>query len=389
MREFSAEKRKVYLDVLREGKTPFGSFVSRKNTEDVVDIANPRKEIDRFIFQAIRQIQQDHSTRLLPLLGPAGSGKTHAYWAYKGLERQIAQGKTPTHQDHTIEIPQNWTIIYVPSPNPANRVLLHIFTCLLDELSPNIVENVALNAVNRWMGELGKKKGLLGLKESDLEDIINAGMREFPGIYIDAVKCLCWLALDKSKKELAKRWLLGEVLTPNEMKTLKVQRNVDSEEMCFAMIKMICEFAGKVIILYFDEMEILYRSSGIEAEKKVLEAVRQINLEIKNLLIILAVLTELWKPIFDAFDRSFISRTENPHELKPFILDDVYSYFGQAMKWFWAMNEVEPLDDELFPLNKEILRVIFQKTNGNARNIIKLIQMYVDKILNDEDLDDI
>jgi hypothetical protein len=388
MREISSEKKKAYLEVLREGKTPFSSFVARKNMEDMVDISNPRKEIDRFIFRAIHQTQIDHSTRMLPILGAAGSGKTHTYWAYKNLERHLTIGSTSLRSESPMELPKGWTIIYIPSPPMENRLLLHIYTCLLDGLSHSILESVASSVVNRWSGTLSQKKGLFKNKDAEIEDIIHAGMQEYPGIYADPIKCLVLFALSKDKKNLAERWLLGEELSVGELNLLKVHSIIESEELCLAMIRLICDNAGKVIILYFDELEFLYRSFGPAVTQKLMETIRRIYFEIKNVVIVLAVLTELWKDILKLSDSSLQSQMEQARELKPFVFEDLLIYFELAMKWVWAQNKVDSLEDMLFPLNKEILKVIFDKTDGNQRSIIKLVQMYVNKVLDNEELDD-
>ena len=83
------EEKELYLEVLREGATPFDRFVSRGDIEDVIDIPRTRQTIDRNVFRAVQQTQLDQSTRLIPILGSAGTGKTHAYWAYKDRERKM------------------------------------------------------------------------------------------------------------------------------------------------------------------------------------------------------------------------------------------------------------------------------------------------------------
>ena len=45
--QLTDEQKELYLDVLKEGTTPFDRFVSRGDVEDPVDIPNPRREIDR------------------------------------------------------------------------------------------------------------------------------------------------------------------------------------------------------------------------------------------------------------------------------------------------------------------------------------------------------
>ena len=72
--QMSDDEKDLYLDVLREGTTPFDRFVARGSMQDVVDIPGPRSKIDRFMFRAISQTNSDHSTRLIPIIGSAGSG---------------------------------------------------------------------------------------------------------------------------------------------------------------------------------------------------------------------------------------------------------------------------------------------------------------------------
>ena len=130
--EISDEDRELYLDILREGATPFDRFVSRGDLEDVIDIPQSRKSIDRIIFRSVSQTQLDQSTRMIPILGSAGSGKTHTFWAYKTLE---TKSKTESSESESAyQGPKGWTIVYVPSPPAAIRILLHVYSCMIDEL---------------------------------------------------------------------------------------------------------------------------------------------------------------------------------------------------------------------------------------------------------------
>ncbi|MCK4282571.1 MAG: hypothetical protein KAX10_10670, partial [Candidatus Lokiarchaeota archaeon] len=138
LKDISEDEKELYLDVLREGTfTPFDKFVSRGDLPDVIDIANPRKEIDKNIFRAIKQTNRDKSTRLIPILGSAGSGKTHAFWAYKDKIGQVEEFEVEGLE------PINWTIVYVPSPPASVRVLFHIYTCIIEELGAEVIKTVS------------------------------------------------------------------------------------------------------------------------------------------------------------------------------------------------------------------------------------------------------
>lgn len=380
--QMDPEEMELYIEVLRDGTTPFDRFVARGSMEDVVDIPGPRSKIDRFLYRAIRQTQADHSTRMLPFIGSAGTGKTHAYWAYKSIERKIklkAQGQEVDIPDN---IPDNWTIVYVPSPPAAVRILLHVYTCLLDELTSEILKTVADKLVGRWGGHKKKKLGLFG--GQDLEETIQNGIREYPGIFADCVKALCIFSIDKDRSGLAERWLLGEDLDESELDTLGINSVIESDDICLAMIKLICENAGKTIVLYFDELESPYRMIGPEAEAKFLETLKRIYNEIKNLVIVIAVLKEIWPRVIETADQAMRSRMEEERELQYFKFDDLLLYFAKSIEYFWAQNNLNPPLYPLFPLNEDVLRAIYDKTDGNQRSIIKLIRLFVDKIVYDE-----
>ncbi|RLI65168.1 MAG: hypothetical protein DRO88_05300 [Promethearchaeia archaeon] len=380
--EMDPDEIDLYLDVLKEGTTPFDRFVARGSMQDVVDIPGPRAKIDRFLFRAIKQTQADHSTRMLPIIGSAGTGKTHAYWAYKSMENKVKQRAQGIEVDIPDNIPDNWTIVYVPSPPAAVRILLHVYTCLLDELTADVLHTVADKLVERWGGHKKKKLGLFG--GQDLDETIQNGIREYPGIFADCVKTLCIFSLDKDRSGLAERWLLGEDLEENELDTLGINSVIESDDICLAMIKLICENAGKTIILYFDELESPYRMIGPEAEAKFLETLKRIYNEIKNLVIVLAVLKEIWPRVKETADQAMRSRMEEDRELEFFKFDDLLLYFAKAIEYFWSQNNLNPPIYPLFPLNEDVLRAIYDKTDGNQRSIIKLIRLFVDKIVYDE-----
>ena len=249
--------------------------------KDKVDISRPRSVIDREVYRLVRQIYRDRSTRLLPILGSAGTGKTHAYHSFK--DKEIENKKKLEQAEETQEIdvsqfePVDWKIIYVPSPPASIRVLLHVYTCIIEEVGPDIINKVSKRLVAKWGGE---KKGILSSKPKP-EDIIPKGIREFPGVFADCVKALVEYQLgSKQKKGLAERWLLGEDLETEELDALGISSVVEEDDVCLALIKIITENLDQVLILYFDELESPYRMHGEAAERKFLEILKRLYNEV-------------------------------------------------------------------------------------------------------------
>jgi len=379
-KDISPDEKELYLDVLREGEfVPFSKFVSRNDLPDAIDVSNPRKEIDRSILQAIRQTDRDKFTRLLPILGVAGSGKTHLYWVIK--LKSIQEGEI---EENGFE-PGKFSVVYVPSPPSSVRVLLHIYTCIIDELGAEILDTVSDKLVTKWYG---KKRGFFSRPKVD--EMIQKGIREFPGIFADCVKALVIYQLEKDKKVLAERWLLGETLEDEELDELGINSVIEDDDICLAMIKIITENLEKAIILYFDEIESPYRMHGEIAEQKFLEVIKKLYNEVKYLIIIAAVLKEIWPRILEIADQPLRSRMEPEQELKPFSLNDLKLFYAKEMENYWDLNNLNPPLYPLFPLNENVLNIIYEKSQGNPRDAIKLCSRFINGVISGEmTLDDL
>ncbi|MHA2390581.1 MAG: hypothetical protein ACXAEX_01315 [Promethearchaeota archaeon] len=349
---------------------------------DKVDIARPRSYIDREVYRLVQQTARDRSSRLIPVLGSAGSGKTHAYHSFKDKERENRKKLEQSLEAEEMEVgvqPIDWNIVYVPSPPASIRVLLHVYTCMIEELGAGLLDVVSEKLVKKWGGE---KKGLF--QKPKLDEVIQVGIREFPGVFADCVKALVTYQLDKAKKPLAERWLLGEDLEDEELNELGINSVVEEDDVCLALIKIITENLEGVLILYFDELESPYRMLGALAEQKLLEILKRLYNEVKGLVITMAVLKEIWPRIIEIADAPLRSRMEPEQELKPFSLNDLKIFFSKSMESFWEENNLNPPLYPLFPLNEKLIEMIFEKTKGNPRNSIKLCRRFIDKVVMEE-----
>lgn len=355
----------MYRDILKEG-TPFDRFVSRGDVRDSIDIKAPREEAERAVRRALKSTIADGTARLLPIIGIAGTGKTHFYWALKDLEEKEGS---------------DWACVYVPSPPTPVRTLLHIYTCLADEIG-NLIETVSGKVVETY-----GKKGLFG---TSMKDVINNAVRYYPGVGVDVIRALViyGMAKEQSLKHAAERWLLGESFTEEELDKLKLNSVLESDDVCLATLKIYSQNLRKAIILYFDELEIPYRTFGPEAEMHLLETIKRIYNEIPNVVIITACLEEVWVRVMNEIaDPAIKSRMEREVQLKPFRVEDVEALYISAMRHFWENEKNVPLpSDPLFPLNQTIFEDIHKKSKGNPRESIKIIRDYMDMVLFGEGL---
>ena len=151
----------LYLEVLRDDPTPFKSFVSRGDVPDEIDVPGPRLEAEIVINHAISIVRSTQIPRIVPVIGEAGIGKTHLYWALKKKREN------------------NAFVVYVPGPpNPA-KVYLHFYTCLMDEYGPKILKNTSTNIL--------KSLGFKNEGDCDLKKVLTTAVRNFPGVYLSLI----------------------------------------------------------------------------------------------------------------------------------------------------------------------------------------------------------
>jgi hypothetical protein len=348
----------MYTDILKEG-TPFDRFVSRGDVRDTIDIKAPRAEAERAIKRAIKSTISDGTARLLPIVGVAGTGKTHFYWVLKDLEKE-----------------EDWVCVYVPSPPTPVRTLLHIYTCLADEIG-GLLEIVSKRVVDTY----GKKGKLFG---PSMKEVINHAIRYYPGVASDVIRALIMFEMSKQPlKTAAERWLLGENFTEEELEKLKLNSVLESDDTCLATLKIFAQHLRKVIILYFDELEIPFRTFGPEAEMQLLETIKRLYNEIPNIVICTACLEEVWTRVLNEIaDPALKSRMEKDAHLQPFRVEDIEEFYIFAMKNFWENEKNVPLPaDPLFPLNQTIFEQVFKQSKGNPRESIKILRDYLDMVL--------
>lgn len=368
------EQKLLYIDTLKEGITPFDRFVSRADIKDMlVDVPEPRKMIDITITKLLKMIKNDHTTRFFPVIGGAGSGKTHLFWALK--ERSISS--------------KEFYIIYVPSPPAPVRMLYHIYSCLMSDLGDSLLREVASKLVKHYGGSHQKidPLGLLTLKRSP-RDIQALARKDFSGLQSEFVRTLITYHMKALNWKLAEQWLLGEALPESDLNKLSVSRVIEEDDIVLSCLKVLTSQSERPVIFYFDELEIPYNSFGPEAEVRLLAVQKRMYNEVPNSLIIVACFGDIWPRIVQLTDSAMRSRMEMEMELQPFTLTDTQNLYIRAMEHFWDANNLPAPPDKFFPLYQGIFNLVFQKTKGNPRDSIKMLKVFIDQILEDESLAD-
>ena len=331
---------------------------------DDIDIPGPHVNADRAIFRAVRFTMNDHTPRFQPILGSAGLGKTHLYWVIKEQEDYFSAGK--------------FLAVYVPSPPSPVRIPLHLHACIVDEAGDRLFEQ----AVDMLITKFG---GLRGVTH-EIYDYTYAMERllvDYPGISSDVVKALLRYRLDPATRDLARRWLLGDALSDDEIARLGVRTVLEDDDVTMATINLLCEGSEVPIVLFIDEMEGPFNTYGEEGERHFLEVLKRIYNESKNVVIISSCLTDIWDRIYAAADGPTRSRMEAPVHLEPFERDDIETFVKTSMEQYWQKQNVATPPDPLFPFTSEDIDKAYSESKGIPREAIKYLIPRLDEILFD------
>ncbi|MFX1465312.1 MAG: hypothetical protein ACFFA5_02425 [Promethearchaeota archaeon] len=361
------DEQEMYFEVIKTTPTPFDRYVSRGDIEDVVDIPGPRMEVERGAIRAVRFTMSDQSARFVPIIGSAGSGKTHFYWVLKS--KDIAP------ED------MNYITVYVPSPPSPTRILLHVYTALMDEVGIEIL-NIVAKKVLIDFGAMERMKR--GFSYVSAEQVARTAMRFYPGLNVDVLKSLILFGMGKKtgqhqEAEIAEAWLLGEAISEEEMDKIGVKSLIEDDDVCLAAIKLFVENMDRPIVLYFDELEIPFRMFGEDAEIRIWETMKRLYNELQNVVIVASCLLEVWDKIESLADSAMRSRMETTLRLYPFKVEDIKEFYVRAMSHFWDVNNLPDPENKFFPLEEFVFDKIYHRSKGNPRDSIKLTRKAIDE----------
>ncbi|MHA1235045.1 MAG: hypothetical protein ACTSQL_08180, partial [Promethearchaeota archaeon] len=72
-------RRELLLNVIKWGNNPFKKFVSTGEIKEDLDLVNSRIGL----IQKIKDLIENETNFILPIIGDVGSGKTHLFWALR------------------------------------------------------------------------------------------------------------------------------------------------------------------------------------------------------------------------------------------------------------------------------------------------------------------
>lgn len=378
---------------------PFKKFVATGEIKEELGFVSSRKGL----MESIINIIKSNENFILPIIGEVGAGKTHLFW---NLKKKLLFHNT----------------FYISLEN-YRKFYYHLYSEYIEELGVEFLRSIANKLCNEW-GALERKFGFFHV--ADINKVRKTAYRKISNEFEDKIalndiiNAITAHQLDPYKKLEAENWLLGELMDFKDLAHLNLLYDLRRKSYAFNMLKIIIENSKLGSVLFIDDFEkiislmkpeegseeifdpsYLYGSeeSSLDniAAQKILEKILNLQ-KIRSIKIIITLnsidsLEEIKRNIQEK-EKNLLLTFKKPLFLSNLEENDIYKFYMKNMKNFLKtvnyLEFIEENPDSYFPLNQNILKNIYNKANGNPRQIIKLlIKIFNEIIYTDDKLENI
>jgi hypothetical protein len=117
-------------------------------------------------------------------------------------------------------------------------------------------------------------------------------------------------------------------------------------------------------------------------EIKLLESVKRLHHDVKQLIIMIICAKKSWPKILNLADQS-LSSILGP-EIEFYNFSQLKVFITKAMDKYWLKSGIRPPINQYFPLNEKLINAFFEQTEGDIKNFLKLYVETISKIVSDE-----
>jgi len=392
----------LLLNFIKWGNNPFKKFVCTGEIKEELDLVSSRSNL----IEDIKNIVKENKNFILPIIGDVGSGKTHLFWA---LKNNLYYYNT----------------FYISLESVYKKFFYNIYSEFIEILELAPLKFVVNQLCEQW-GALERKYGFFHVV--DIEKVKQTAFKQLSAKYgviesetlTDVINGLTTHQLDPYKKIEAERWLLGKLMDAKELSTLNLSHDLHKGKSAYILLRLLIENSKQGTILFIDDFEKIISivkpqedtveevfdpswlygsemSPNAIASEKVFSKIIQLQ-KIEGLRIIITLKSmeslEQIKKKYQNLDSELLPLIREPLFLKNFTEEDIFEFYKKTVTNYYDSIEynefTKAFEDDFFPLNKTILQNIFKQTQGNPRDIIKiLIKIFNDIIDDEENLTDV
>ncbi len=393
-------RKELLLNIIKWGNNPFKKFVSTGEIKEDLDLVNSRIGL----IQKIKELIENETNFILPIIGDVGSGKTHLFWALRNILYY-------------------YNTIYISLEYVYKKLFSNIYSEFIENLEMEPLKFIVNQLCDKW-GALERKFGFFHV--ADIEKVQKYAYKQLSNKYreveletlMDVINGITIHQLDPYKKIEAERWLLGELMDAKELSMLNLTHDLRKGKNAYLMLRILIENSKSGTILFIDDFgkiisimspqseqtEEVFDPSwlyGTEVSPNDISADKLFNkiVQLQNIEGLRIIITLKSKESLVGIRKKYSEKTPEllssimePINLLEFKEEDVYEFYSSTMsKFYESIDNTEftkAFQNPYYPLNKRILKYVFKRAEGNPRAIIKLlIKIFNEIIYSNESID--
>lgn len=327
---------------------------------------DPRLHIDAIhaeplcqITEMLQQVQQDHQTRSLLLLGDSGSGKSHLLGRLKRSLREQA------------------CFVYIDPFPESDSIWRHVLRYTVDSLGQT-PDGATESQLLRWCKQLPIFQTLsTEWSRKDRDAVIRHLRDRYPsGIYnANEFFGVLYDLLNPDWYTLACDWLRGDDLDEDGLSMLGVQRAIATEQDAQGILTNLGRLAADTqpIVLCFDQLDNIARTNDGLIELQAIFNVNSAlhNRGLQNFLIIISIITSTWRQNIHRIPAADQARLDGQFSLRPIPLEQAAALWQSRLLPLHQLADPPP-ESPIYPFTFQILEQKFPGGKTHPRNALEL-----------------
>ncbi|MHA1745192.1 MAG: hypothetical protein ACTSWW_04280 [Promethearchaeota archaeon] len=392
-------ERQILLQSLKVTEI-FSNFVTKPEIEEDLQFTKNRT----YILEKLKKaLELNNPTRIIPITGLTGQGKSFVCWQIKS----------------NLDFSAPALFMQVPS-NPS-RFWYDLYTKIFEEIGSGRLRRITGLISDRW-GTPEMKFGMF--RTTDTHQVLERAKEsvrfrwsDHPSELEDCMKVIIAHAMSPEQSPLAERWLLGEIMDPEELFYLGIERNLSAPYMAEELFILVGDYISEGIILLYDDIDLHWKNFSGEEEidydddwtvssdiveedgaldenspdnsdpnkiESIFQLFEQVLIESQKIKIVLTMQNENFQEIHSLFSEDMQPVVNQPIPLLNYSSGDTRDFYFMAMDHYRKINSLQPVkDDRFFPISDILMKRVFNCTEGNPREVIRACQTLFDFIVFD------
>jgi hypothetical protein len=410
---FSASEKRL-IKIMANSESPWDIFVSKPDFKEMLPEVPSRT---KYLEEITDLFTDTQNSLIIPIISDIGIGKSHFLWAI----------------NEAVFVDYITLFLKVPSANMS--FYYSLYTQLIKTMDKETFQNVFHLLTDKW----GANKKIYGLfrigSPEKIAKIIDTAMDEYKDTTEnkeelgDCISVIVKYAMDRNKYKICERWLLGDYINFDDLLYIGVKRDLSAPGMAKEMLKLLLQgLKSSIVVMIDDFLNVAKRYDDEIAESNhdsdyddfdfnndfndedlngksnyiilqeiehddedegdgekqipIYERIQELIDEFKGIKLIVTMQLHELEQFLKKIPEDIKPKVNAPFILQPFTRDDFKWFYLESLQEFSRKHMLRNISENpYFPLNENILDSIYDKNEGNPRQMIKKLKTVTEVFL--------